>query len=104
MGPVIGTKLALPILLMADLEELLLYDIDLKPYFWQGYIDDIFLIWEHDDKSLKFILEKINNVSLTINFTAEWSYSSINFLDVKVVLKNRSMITDLYVTPKDTHQ
>lgn len=34
MGPVIGTKLALPILLMADLEELLLYDIDLKPYFW----------------------------------------------------------------------
>lgn len=104
MGPVIGTKLALPILLMADLEELLLYDIDLKPYFWQGYIDDTFLIWEHDDKSLKFILEKINNVSLTINFTAEWCYSSINFLDVKVVLKNRSMITDLYVTPKDTHQ
>ena len=34
MGPVIGTKLALPILLMADLEGLLLYDIDLKPYFW----------------------------------------------------------------------
>lgn len=33
-GPVIGTKLALPILLMTDLEELLPYDMDLKPYIW----------------------------------------------------------------------
>ena len=33
-----------------------------------------------------------------------WSYSSFNFLDVKVILKDEKIITDLYVKPTDTHQ
>ena len=32
------------------------------------------------------------------------SYSSVNFLDVKVIMKDRKIITDLYVKPTDTHQ
>ena len=32
-----------------------------------------------------------------------WSYSSFNFLDVKVILKDEKIITDLYVKPTDTH-
>ena len=68
------------------------------------YIDDIFLIWEHCEESLKLFLEKINKVHLTIKFTADWSYSSVNFLDVKVIIKDEKIIIDLYVKPTDTHQ
>ena len=62
---------------MADLEKRLLSDIDLKPCIWWRYIDDIFLIWEHGEKSLKLFLEKINKIHPTIKFTADWSYSLI---------------------------
>ena len=37
----------------------------------------------------------------TIKLTADWSYSSINFLDVKVVLNDGKIITDFYVKPTD---
>ena len=105
-GTAIGTKFSPPysILFMADLEKRLLSDIDLKPYIWWRYIDDIFLIWEHGEESLKLFLEKINTIHPTIKFTADWSYSSVNFLDVKVIMKDGKIIADLYVKPTDTHQ
>ena len=105
-GPAIGTKFAPPysILFMADLEKRLLSDIDLKPYIWWRNIDDIFLIWEHSEQSLKLFLEKINSIHPTIKFTTDWSYSSLNFLDVKVIMKNGKIITHLYGKPTDTHQ
>ena len=34
----------------------------------------------------------------------DWSYSSVNFLNVKVILKDEKIITDLYVKPTNTHQ
>ena len=45
----IGTKSAPPysILFMAELEEEILSEIELKPYRWWRYIDDIFFLWEH---------------------------------------------------------
>ena len=86
---------------MADLEKRLLSDIDLKPYIWWGYINDIFLIWEHGEESLKLFLRKVNSIRPTIKFTADLSYSSVTFLDVKVIMKDGKIITDLYV---DTHQ
>ena len=54
-GTAIGTKFALPyaIIFMADLEERILKDIELKPRIWWRYIDDIFFIWEHGEDSLK---------------------------------------------------
>ena len=89
---------------MADLEKHLLSDIDLKPYIWWRYIDDIFLIWEHREETLKLFLRKINSIHPTITFTADWSYSSVNFLNVKVIMKDGKIIKDLYVKPTDTHQ
>ena len=89
---------------MANLEELLLSVIDLKPYIWSTYIDDIFLIWEHGEESLKLFLEKINSIHPTIKFTADWSYCLVNFLNVKVKWKDGKIITNLHVKPTDTHQ
>ena len=46
----IGIKFAPPyaIIFVADLEERVLKNIELKPRIWWRYIDDIFLIWEHE--------------------------------------------------------
>ena len=105
-GTAVGTKFVPPysILLMADLEKWLLSDIDLKPYIWWRYIDDIFLIWEHGEEFLKLFLEKINKIHPTIKFTTDWSYSSVKFLDVKVIIKDGRIITDLHWKPTDSHQ
>ena len=54
-GTAIGTKFApmYAITFMADLEERILKDIELKPHIWWRYTDDIFFIWEHGEDSLK---------------------------------------------------
>ena len=62
------------------------------------------MIWDHGEESLKLFLEKINKIHPIIKFTADWSYSSVNFLDVKVVMKDGKIITDLYAKLTDTHQ
>ena len=51
----IGTKMALPyaITFMDSIEEDILSKSLLKPLFWWRYIDDIFMMWEHGEKSFK---------------------------------------------------
>ena len=50
-----------------------------------------------------FLLEKINKIHLTIKFTTDGYYSLVNFIEVKVMMKNGKIITNLYVKPTDTH-
>ena len=83
-GTAIGTKFAPPysILFMAELEEEILREVELKPYLWWRFIDDIFFIWEHGEEKLKEFIDVLNKKHPTIKFTAEWSKTQINFLDV----------------------
>ena len=105
-GTAIGTKMApsYAIIFMAKLEEMLLESFPLKPLVWWRYIDDIFLLWEHGEDSLKEFLEHLNKAHETIKFTADYSKEKINFLDVEVRRKGEKLITDLFVKPTDTHQ
>ena len=89
---------------MADSEERILEDIELHSRIWWRYIDDIFLIWEHGEDSLKYFIETLNAFYLTIKLTAKWSREETNFLDVKVRLRNRQLETYLHINPPDTHQ
>ena len=85
-GTAVGTKFAPPysILFMAELEKEIISEIELKPYLWWRYIDDIFFLWEHGEEKLKRFIEHLNEKHPTIKFTGEWSKTSINFLDVTV--------------------
>ena len=105
-GTAIGTKFApsYSILFMAELEEEILREVELKPYLWCRYIDDIIFIWEHEEEKLKEFIDVLNKRHPTIKFTAEWSKTQINFLDVSVSLENGKIKADLYVKPTDTHQ
>ena len=49
-------------------------------------------------------MDKINKVDPTIKFMAEWSKTSINFLDVTVPLIEGVIKTNLYVKPTGSHQ
>ena len=105
-GTAIGTKFAPPysILFMAELEEEILREVMLKSYLWWRYLDDVFFIWKHGEEKLKEFIGVLNKKHPTIKFTAEWSKTQTNILDVTVSLENGKIKTDLYVKPTDTHQ
>ena len=96
-GTAIGTRFAPPysILFMTELEEKIIKESEYKPYLWWRYIEDIFFLWEHGESKLKSFLDKIDEVHPTIKFTAEWSKTSISFLDVTVSLVEGVIETDL---------
>ena len=48
---------------------------------------------------LKLYIDKINEVYPTIKFTADWSKTSISFLDMTVSLIEGVIETDSYVKP-----
>ena len=104
-GTAIGTKFAPPYstLFMVELEEEILEKVDNKPNLWWRYIDDIFFIWKHGEEKLRNSGETLNEIHLTIKFTAEWSQKSINFMDVTVSLIDGQVETDSNVKPTDSH-
>ena len=101
----IGTKFTsrYSISFMAELEEEIIKESEYKPYLWRRYTDNIFFLWEHGENELKSFIDKINKVYPIMKFTAEWSKTSINSLDVTVSLKG-VIETDLYVKLIDSHQ
>ena len=106
-GTAMGTRMAPAYanLFMGDLERKLLAQSPLKPFIWWRYIDDIFMVWTHEEEKLNEFITHINSSHNTIKFTHEFSESSISFLDVTVLLDNNNQIsTDLYVKSTDTHQ
>ena len=105
-GTAMGTKFAPPysILFMVELEEEILRKAEFKPYLWWRYIDDIFFLWEHGEEKLKSFIGNINKMHRTVKFTADWSKTSINLLDVTVPITKGVIETDLYVKPMDRHQ
>ena len=73
------------------------------------YIDDIFFIWQHDEKSLKHFVKFCDNFSASrkmkskIKFEANMSNEKVNFLDVTVSIKGNKLQTSLYSKPTDSH-
>ena len=73
------------------------------------YIDEIFFIWHHDEKSLKHFINFCDNFSKSrkmksnIKFETNMSSESVNFLDVQVSTKENKIKTSLYSKLTDSH-
>ena len=67
--------------------------------FWR-YVDDIWGIWTHGEKTLLKYFEIANQVHSRIKLTLRYSTDSTEFLDVKITLINGFIKTDLFT--KDT--
>ena len=72
------------ILFMDKLKKQILEYSPYKPLVWWHYIDYVFIVWQHG-REYQFI-GLLNNFHPSIKFTAEYSNSKVNFLDVKVIL------------------
>ena len=47
--------------------EWILQNCSFKPLVWQRYIDDIFLLWQHEEEKLKEFLDILNAIILASN-------------------------------------
>ena len=68
-------------LLMASLEKQLLETSpqQIQPLFWKCYINNIFMIWQHNNTELTNFLQHINSFHPTIKFQYETSRDSIRW-------------------------
>ena len=48
-------------------------------------------------------IDKLSKFNPTIKYTCDYSRERVHFLDVKVILENNKISTDLYVKETDTH-
>ena len=105
-GTAMGTKMAPSYanLFLGSFEQKALAAVAHPPLIWWHYIDDLFLLWTHGEEKLNDFITYLNNLHPTIKFTSSFSYNKIPFLDVKVMLLNGRLETDLYVKPTDKHQ
>ena len=62
------------------------------------------MVWTHGNEKLESSNAYLNSIHPTIKFTSERSTNSIPFLDVKILLENGKIETDLYCKPTDKHQ
>ena len=68
-----GTKMAVSFayIFMAKIETTLKQKSETKPKEWRRYIDDIFSLWDSDEKDVDQFIEQANKFHPTIKFAAE---------------------------------
>ena len=71
---------------------------------WWRYLDDCFLIWDTRIDSSENLLSISQGLQQSIKFTAEESKKEISFLDIKIIIEDNKIVTDLYQKPTDTQQ
>ena len=104
-GTAMGTKVAPAYAntFMGWFEENHVYTYHRQPLLWKRFIDDIFVIWQHDHRELDNFISYLNSRMPSIKFEAEKSLEQVSFLDVLVKLKGRKLETTLYTKPTDSH-
>ena len=91
-------------LFMRHLEDKLIDGHHLKPKVWYRFVDDVFIVWEHGEDTLKEWVQYLNTSHSSIKFTLEHSIQEINFLDTLVKKDNNNKLyTDLYTKKTDTN-
>ena len=106
LGTVIGTRMApsYASIFMDKLERQLISNALIKPHTWWRFIDDIFIISTEGEESLREFTDYLNTAHRPIKFTSKWSFSEIEFLDVKVINDSGKLDTDVYIKATDSHQ
>ena len=94
----IGTKFALPYscIFMDYIETEFLKSLEIKPWLWKRFIDDIFSIWTDTAENLDKFLEDLNKFHPNLRFTYEKSREKINFLDAAINIKEGKIFTNLF--------
>ena len=70
-------------------------------WIWLRYIDDIFFVWTHGEKSSQKFVEHLNNFHLGLRFTSGISADQVNFLDVIVKLQENEFLNYKFLNYKN---
>jgi hypothetical protein len=110
-----GTKVAptYAILTLGYLETTLYNTIQLKypenvyTHFINNYfrfIDDIFIIYNHNYITIDEIYILLNSLDCALNFKCETHGNKVNFLDIKIYKVDNRIDTDIFYKATDTRQ
>ena len=110
-----GTKMApaYSILVMGYFEEILCQKVNEEMgqelgqnlrLSWKRFLDDCFIFWTGSEENLIEFHNLLNTVNPNIQFTMEYSNTSISFLDIKVIKQGTKILTDIFYKTTDTHQ
>ena len=103
-GTAIGSKLGrnYACTYMGSWEDELLKGCKEKPLVYFRFVDDIFGIWRGSLKCLEEFHERANSIHRDIKVDLRYSETELEFLDVKVGIKEGRIVTDLYTKPCDS--
>ena len=104
-GVATGNKMAPPYacIAMGDYEERIFNSqndmLDLV-LLWKRFIDDIFLLFKGSKRECEIFLEWLNSIMPgVINLKCNFSEDTLEFLDLKIMIRNGRLETELYVKP-----
>ena len=87
---------------MEHFEKLAMETAPLKPSVWLRYVDDTFVVWDHQQDASLF-LDHINSLRPSIQFTMERENNNkIPFLDVQIEKTEGGFRTSVYRKPTAT--
>ena len=68
--------------------------------FWKRFIDDIFLLFKGSKELCEQLVNYLNSIMPgVIKLKCNYSQSSVEFLDLKIMIKNGKLVTDLFIKP-----
>ena len=90
---------------MGKYEDDHVYTYHLQPfiYFAISGWHYIFFIWQHGHEELNKFVDHLNSRMESMKFTMEVSREEMSFLDTTVILRDRTLHTDFFCTPTDSH-
>ena len=84
-------------LFMEHREEEAIQSAPFQPVVWTHYVDDTFIIWQHDKEELARFHQHLNQQSQSIQFTMEREKEGrIAFLDVLLFRDGACLSTSVY--------
>ena len=85
-------------------EEMALGSTSLKPSMWLRYLNDIFILWSHQE-DVQTLLDHVNSIRSSIQFTMEKEQGNkLSFLDVLVAYTEQIFRSFVYRKPTFTGQ
>ena len=80
-GTAMGTKMAVAFanIFMADIETKMISQSKTKPIEWKRFIDDIFSLWDSDEKEINLFIDKLTNSILLLNLRPKFQRTRLAF-------------------------
>ena len=87
---------------MEQFQKEVLETAPLKPSLWLRYVDDTFVLWQHQEDATS-LLTHLNSIEPAIQFTMEREKDqTLPFLDVRVEKTQHGFSTSVYHKPTST--